>query len=499
LFLFEDGRFRNVGESEGLPTRLVSTLRIDSRGDLWIGTANRGLYRRRDGRFEHFGVEHGLPDPVIAILLEDLDANMWVASSRGIARLTRDRIEAVARGEAASLEPIVLGKADGLRSLEGSGGGFDPAGLRDRQGRLWFSTLDGIAVIDPATLPLNQVPPAVAVEQVALDDTTSRPVVAGEVGVPAGTRGVEIAYTAFSLLAPDRVRFRYRLVGFDADWHEVTGRRSAFYTNLPPDAYTFEVLAANNDGVWSTVPASLQLTVAPLWWQRRPVQASAFALMLVVTGVVVRSASLRRARARVAELEREQALSGERSRIARDLHDDIGTRLTYLALLADRSTEAGTRAELSTTARETARTMDELVWSVSANNDTLEGLVSYVIRFAERHARAAGLRCRIDAPAGIAPYPLAAEARRHVFLAIKEAVNNAVKHAGASALRIGLAVREGALDVTIADDGRGFEPDRAGGNGLTNMGDRMAAVGGSAAIETAPGRGTTVRFRMPMR
>jgi len=499
LFLLDEGRFRNVGAEEGLPTTLVSSLNIDSRGDLWIGTANRGLFRRRTGRYEHFGVRHGLPDPVIALMIEDLDANLWVASSRGISRLLRERVEAVARGEASTLDPIVLGKADGLWSLEGSGGGFDPSGLRDRQGRLWFSTLDGIAVIDPATLPLNQVPPAVAIEHVTLDEVEVRQPVAGEVPVPAGTRGVEIAYTAFSLLAPDRVRFRYRLAGFDADWHEATGRRSVFYTNLPPHAYTFEVLAANNDGLWSPAPARLRLTVAPLWWQRRTVQAAALTLLLVVTGVVVRSASLRRARARVAELEREHALASERSRIARDLHDDIGTRLTYLALLADRSADSGTRAELSTTARETARTMDELVWSVSATNDTLEGLVSYVIRFAERHARAAGLRCRIDAPATIAPYPLEATARRHVFLAIKEAVNNAVKHARASALKIGLTVSDGALEVTIADDGSGFDPEQAAGHGLANMRDRLAAVGGSAAIETVPGRGTTVRFRMPMR
>lgn len=498
LFLFEDGRFRNVGADEGLPTTLISSLFIDSRGALWIGTANRGLFRRRGDGYDHFGVRHGLPDPVIALMLEDLDANLWVATSHGISRLARNRVEGVARGDLATLEPLVLGKADGLWSIEGSGGGFDPSGLRDRQGRLWFSTLDGIAVIDPAAMPRNPIPPPVVVEHVTLDDVEVRQAVSGAVHVPAGTLGVEIAYTAFSLVAPQRVRFRYRLTGFDAHWHETIGRRSVIYTNLPPDTYTFEVLAANNDGVWSETPATLQLTVAPLWWQRVSVQASALALLLVVTGLVVRSASLRRTRARVAELEREQALAGERSRIARDLHDDIGTRLTYLALLADRSRETAARAELSSAARETARTMDELVWSVSATNDTLEGLISYVIRFAERHARAAGLRCRIDAPVVIPASPLTADARRHVFLAVKEAVNNAVKYANASVLRIGMTVGDGNLEVTVADDGRGFDASQAGGHGLANMRDRLAAVGGSAVIETAPGRGTTVRLRLPL-
>ncbi|MDP1572257.1 MAG: two-component regulator propeller domain-containing protein [Vicinamibacterales bacterium] len=498
LFVLEGERFRHLGAADGLPTRLVSTLRFDSHGDLWIGTANQGLYRMRDGRFEHFGPEHGLPDPVVALTLEDANGDLWVSTSRGISRLTRDQIEAVVSGRARSLDPIVLGKADGLRSLEGSGGGFDPAGLRDRDDRLWFSTLDGIVVIDPATLPLNPVPPPVAIEHVIVDEAAVEHGVGGQVRVPAGTRGLEIAYTAFSLLAPDRVRFRYRLARFEDEWHEAGNRRSAFYTNLPPASYTFEVLAANNDGVWSPAPATLQITVAPLWWQRRAVQALALVVLLGLTGGGVRTASLRRARARVAELEREQALTRERTRIARDLHDDIGARLTHLALLADRGAEPGTRAELSASARETARTMDELVWSVNASHDTLEGLASYAMRFTERHARAAGLTCRFDTPAAIEAYPLAAEERRHVFLAIKEAVNNAVKHAGATGLRLGMTVNARVLEVAIADDGRGFEWETSAGNGITNMGERMTAVGGSMTIESIAGGGTTVRFRVPL-
>lgn len=498
LFVLEEGRFRHIGEAEGLPTRLVSKLRFDSRGDLWIGTANQGLYRMREGRFEHFGTERGLPDSVVAFTLEDTRGDLWVSTSRGISRLTRERIDAVADGRERSLAPVVLGKADGLRSLEGSGGGFAPAGLRARDGRLWFSTLDGIVVVDPARLRLNPLPPQVTVEHVVLDEDRVDHGHGAVVEIPAGTRGIEIAYTAFSMLAPDRVRFRYRLTGFEAAWHEAGARRAAFYTNLPPDDYTFEVLAANNDGVWSRAPATLRLTVAPLWWQRSSAQLLGLAVLLALTGGGVRAVSLRRARAQLAALEREQALTRERVRIARDLHDDIGAQLTHLALLADRSEAIEVRAELSATARDTARTMDELVWSVNATNDTLEGLVSYAMRFTERHTRAAGLRCRFDAPATIAAYPLAADARRHCFLAIKEAVNNAVKHAQARELRFGASLNAGVLEIVVADDGRGVDPDAAAGNGLTNMTERMAAVGGTVAIESTPGHGTAVRFRVPL-
>jgi ligand-binding sensor domain-containing protein/signal transduction histidine kinase len=495
LMVFDGTRFARVDAEGPLPSRMISSLLVDTRRELWIGTSNQGLFRMRAGRFEHFSVAHGLPDPVVALMLEDDEANLWVATSRGISRLSRARIEDVASGVAKSLEPIVLGKADGLRALEGSGGGFDPSGLKDREGRLWFSTLAGIAVIDPDRIPINTVPPPVVVEHAILDETDLRRPRDAVVEVPAGTQSVEIAYTAFSLLEPRRVRFRYRLENFDAMWHEAGSRRSAFYTNLPPATYRFQVMAANNDGIWSEQPATLSLVVLPQWWQRRPVQFAGLALLLLLTGTGARAAAVRRARERVAELEREQALDRERRRIARDLHDDIGTRLTHLALLADDSETPDVRRQLSETARDTAHTMDELVWSVNAANDTVEGLATYVMRFAETHGRAAGLRCRFQAPDTLEGQ-LAANTRRHLFLAIKEAVNNAVKHAEAGELRLRLVVEDGTLTFEVSDDGRGMAG-HAGdptGNGLANMRERMHAVGGTVAFERPSGGGTTVRF-----
>ncbi|MGE0043759.1 MAG: two-component regulator propeller domain-containing protein [Vicinamibacterales bacterium] len=499
LFVRDGPRFTRVTDPDGgFTSRLVSALLRDSRGDLWIGTANQGLFRMREGRFEHFGVAQGLPDPVVALILEDDDGNLWVSTSHGISRLLHERIEAVASGAAASTEPIVLGKADGLRSIEGSGGGFDPSGLKDRDGRLWFSTLGGIVVVDPRHIALNTVPPPVVVENATLDEVRTVRAGAGGIVVPADTRGIEIAYTAFSLLAPNRVRFRYRLDGFDPAWHDAGTRRSVFYTNLPPGTFRFEVLAANNDGVWSPAPATVSLVVLPYWWQRRPVQLAGLVLLLVATGTGARAVALRRARARVAELERARALDDERSRIARDLHDDIGARLTHLALLADDSATPTVRRVLSAAARETARTLDELVWAVNASNDTAEGFATYAMRFAETHGRAAGLRVRFDAPASLAGHELKADTRRHLFLAFKEAVNNAVKHAGAGELRVRVAVEDGVLAVNVADDGRGLPPGGGDptGNGLTNMRARMEAVGGTLELARPAAGGTTVRFRV---
>jgi ligand-binding sensor domain-containing protein/signal transduction histidine kinase len=500
LTVYEAGRFKRLAPAE-TPARNIAALFVDSRGDLWVGTAASGLFRRRNGRYEPFGRAQGLGDALVALMLEDESGNLWVSTTRGISRLERSRIDAVANGRERSLEPIILDRSDGLLTLEGSGGGFDPSGLRDRQGRLWFSTIDGIAVVDPGAFRFNRVPPPVLIESATLQGRTLPLEEDASVQIPAGTSSIEIAYTAFSLLVPTKVRFRYRLVGFDAEWQEVGNRRVAYYSRLPPRSYTFEVIAANNDGVPSSRAASLTLTVAPFFWERLEVRLAALTVAMFGSGFGVRRFSLRRARRRLAELEREQALDRERARIARDLHDDLGARLSHIALMADAGGPADGRAQIARTAREAVQTMDELVWAVNARNDTVESFAQYAVQFAEEHLRAAGLRCRLRIQPDLGARELRAETRRHLYLAFKEAVTNAVRHAQASEVRVTLELRDGALTLEVADNGRGLPQDGGDptGNGLRNMRDRMQAAGGTLRVESAPNRGTRLVFQTPVR
>ena len=488
LSVHEGGRFRMLSPEESPPTRNIAGLVVDSRGDLWIGSAADGLFRRRHGRYEPFGVAQGLGDRLIAVVVEDRDANLWVCTARGISRLERARIEAVAEGRAASLEPIILDRSDGLLNPEGSGGGLDPSGLRDRDGRIWISTIGGIAVIDPASFPTNAIPPRVLIEGATLAD---RPAVLGENGtieVPAGTESIELTYTAFSLLSPPKVRFKYRLDGFDAQWHDAGSRRTAYYPRLPPGSYRFEVLAANNDGLWSTSPAALALTVLPFWWERWQVRVAALGLLLVVTGVAVRFVVLKRTRAELAELERQHALERERTRIARDLHDDLGSRLSLIGLIAE-----GTEASVA--ARAAAETLDQLVWTMNAQNDTAGSFAAYASRLAEEHLDAAGLTHRFHIQTGLGARELGAETRRQVYLAFKEAINNVVKHARATEVHISIGIEDQTLVVEVADDGCGFSAGSGDptGIGLAGMRERLEAIGGSAALTSTPGGGHTRR------
>jgi ligand-binding sensor domain-containing protein/signal transduction histidine kinase len=500
LSVYEGGRFRRLHEPESPPSRSISALLVDSRGDLWIGTASHGLFRRRQGRYESFGVAQGLSHQLVALIVEDMEGTLWVSTGHGISRLTRQRIEEVAAGGGARLDPIVLDRRDGLRNVEGSGGGFDPSGLRDRDGRLWFSSIDGIAIVEPASFRLNTVVPRVMIETVSLAGRPVTPDTGGAVDVPAGTAAIEIAYSAPSFLAPHQLSFRLRLRGLEDTWRDVGGRRVAYYTQLRPGDYTFEVLATNADGVASARPAMIRLLVAPFWWERRLVQGAAGTVLMLITAFGVRELSLRRARTRLAELERARALDRERARIARDLHDELGSRLAHIAILGESAASSDRDARIVGAAREASQTMDELVWTINARNDSVESLAYRVGRFAEEYIVAAGLRCRLEIPVDLTDHPLTAEVRRHLYLAAKEAVTNAVEHAQASEIGVALRQADGALLLEVRDNGRGLPAScvEATGNGLKNLGERMSAAGGRLQIESTAGAGTRISCIVPL-
>lgn len=499
LSVYEDGRFRILGPDESPPTRDIAGLLVDSRGDLWIGSAADGLFRRRHGRYDTFGPAQGLGDSLIAVMLEDTDGHMWVGTARGIMRLDRDRLEAVADGRARSLDPIVLDRADGMRSTEGSGGGFHPSGLRDRAGRLWFSTLDGIVQIDPAAFTRNQVVPQALVETATFGGQAVRPRPGQVVTVPPGTTAIELAYTAFSLTAPLKSRFRYRLRGFDEAWQDVGNRRTAYFSRLPPGEYLFEVEASNNDGVWSAAPARVRIAVQPYLWERREAQATALGALLLCTGWVVTKVSQQRARRRLADLERAHALERERTRIARDLHDELGARLSHIALVAEGAGRAETSV-LAVAARDAVEVLDELVWTVNARHDTVAAFATYASRFAGEHVAAAGLRYRTTLVGDLERYDLSSDVRRHLYLAVKEAVSNAVRHAHATEVQLHVMVEDHTLRIDVSDNGRGLPPDGGDptGNGLTSLRERTAAVGGTLRFLPGDGGGTRVLLTVPV-
>ena len=366
-----------------------------------------------------------------------------------------------------------------------------------RDGKLWIATMNGVTVVDPRSLPTNLRPPSVVIEQAFVDDKPVQIVssTGAQIKLSPGAHRLEIHYAGLSFIAPSKVRFQYRLQGLDESWVNANDRRVAYYTRIPPGRYQFHVIAAN--------------VVQPFLWQTWPFQLICALLFTGVVVALVRYASVLRFRRRLADLERQHALERERVRISRDLHDNLGADLSQLALWSELAARDANRPEetaervrnVSSLAREVIQNVDEIVWTVNPRNDSLNSFAAYVCEFSERVVTSAGLRFRWEAPDDIPAVPLPSDVRHHLFLVTKEALNNVVKHAGATEARVHLSIEAGMFLVAISDDGHGFQeaaPATNGGNGLTNMRARIADCGGQLTIHSHNGSGTTIRLSVPL-
>jgi signal transduction histidine kinase/ligand-binding sensor domain-containing protein/DNA-binding response OmpR family regulator len=317
LLRYQDGRFRSVTTAEGLPFDRVRSLHVDQDGWLWVGTEGRGLARldprdwqegKSGGRIVSVRARDGLFDEVIHTILEDSADRLWMSGNRGIFWVDRRELLEFAAGRRPSINSTAYTERDGLRNREANGGS-QPAAIRSRDGRLWFATQGGVAIVDPARIERNPIPPNVVVEQV-LSGGTALPAGRGRMSLGTAQRDLEIRYTALSFLAPANMRFRYRLEPYDAKWVDAGNRRTAFYTKVPPGRYTFRVAASNNDGVWNEQGAALELELAPHLWETGGFRLlSALTIGLIIAGGV--GWRVRTLRARALELGR---LVDERTR-----------------------------------------------------------------------------------------------------------------------------------------------------------------------------------------
>jgi hypothetical protein len=310
LARLQDGRLRAYGSREGLSNDYVLALHEDGDGVLWIGTFGGGLVRLKDGRFRSYTTKDGLYDDVVYQILEDSAGYLWMGSDKGVFRVSKQSLAAHAQG-GAPLSFTSYGRADGMKSSQCISGA-QPAGLRTRDGRLWFPTTRGVAVVDPGQLKVDARPPPVVIEEVLVDGRAI-----GPERPPPGRGRLEIRYTALSFVSPEKVQFRYRLAGFDDDWVDAGSRRTAYYTNLPPGAYEFRVTASNADGVWNETGAALRVEIAPHFYETRWFYALVvLAMLLVGAGIYhVRVLNLRRRERELARrvdeaLARIQVLDG---------------------------------------------------------------------------------------------------------------------------------------------------------------------------------------------
>lgn len=493
--------FNNFTTRNGMGSDAVTAMLEDSAGTLWIGTQSGGLTRLHAGHFKSLKpAQSGLPETVFGIL-EDTAGDLWLSSRKGIDRVRVSELNRSAEKSPGAVSVRSYGVADGMRISEASSGGH-PAAWRMRDGSLWFATLDGAAFVTPESTTINQFPPLTAIEQVLLND---RPVATEQktLEVPPGETRITVQYAGLSFVAPQKVRYRYKLEGFDKNWVEAGARREAFYTNVPPGRYRFLVLSSNNDGVWSTEPSGFNLRVNPTLLQTR------WFYGLLALGLGALAVAVYRWRVLSVEAQYKAVLQ-ERGRIAREIHDTlaqgyvaVAVQLEVTARLLETSKDAALRQleETKQLVRGSLAEARSSIWNLRSQNEA-ETLPSLLATMTESRASADGPALKLEVRGTYRSLSRAVE--KEILRVAQEAVANAVRHAQARHVQVRLRYDSNTLQLLVIDDGAGFmnaSEDLSGGGhfGLQGMRERAAAIGATLKVESRPGKGTTVDLQMDPR
>ncbi len=521
LCCWTNGGFTVWQRTNGLLDDVVSSLYEDKEHRIWIGTG-QGLCRMEgnpkttDGAVRFVSYPGLFEDRILEILEDDFE-NLWLATRRGVLRVGKKELLDFESGKIPALSPVLFGKADGMSSSV-CVNVAKPAAWKTRDGRLWFATTKGLCVTDPGiTIAKNETAPPVIVrsmmvDQKAVDLQTSRPSPSPWADAPkplamAPGRGeLEFQYAALSYIDPEKNRFKYRLEGWDRDWIDAGPRRTAFYNYVPPGHYLFRVIGSNNDGVWNEAGASIAFTLEPHYWQTWWWKSLSLLAGLAVVIGTVRSITRHRIQRQLERLAQQNAIEKERARIARDMHDDLGVRLSEILLLTELTRHSDTKTEdvpkltgkISHAARELVDNLDAIVWVVNPKNDSLDRFSDYLCETVPMYLKTTGLRCAFDVPGRLPAWPLSSEIRHHLLLVVKEALHNSVKHAHATEFKISLRLENERLLLVMSDNGRGFvrPASSAFGNGLGNMEERMKSLGGGMRLTSAPGQGTKIEIEI---
>ena len=532
------GELRSFGREEGFAVESDPwALAEDQAGQIWVGLSRGGVLRlaRGGSRFERFGPEHGLPDGPVSDLHVDARGRLWIAvqggglgrldapaspagrrprfarlttregiSSNEVRCLTEDRWGRIFVGGHRGIDRLdpETGRIEHFTTLDGLASNLVDTAGRDREGRLWFGTRRGLSQLVPVREPISLVP-SPWITGVSINGVPQR---VSELGAPrvegiemeARRSRLEIEFLALSFAPGESLRYQVKMEGFDRDWNRASGARSMVYAHLPSGDYRFLVRAVTlEDRAASVVPAEVLIVVRPPLWRR------AWFLALVTLALAAGIAALYRYR--VSHL---LALERMRTRIATDLHDDLGSslsRISYLSELARRRTEGdpeGSRlvTDIGETAREMMNSLGESIWAIDPRRDDLRSLATRIRRFAGDLLESRGIVWSLQAPADAEEVKLSPVERRQLYLVFKEALHNVARHSGASSVSMSLAVRGWRLTAVIRDDGRGFDEPAEGEtrHGLGSMTARAADLKGKLSIDSASGRGTEVRLEVPL-
>jgi signal transduction histidine kinase/ligand-binding sensor domain-containing protein len=500
VVVFDGNRFHAYSETDGLAGGSVNAVHIDDKSDVWIGT-ERGLSLLAGQRFVSWNMANGLPGERVLWIASDSGGRIWLGYSTGVASVSRSELDRAARDPSHRVTYSFLDDGDGLKGNPERG--WQSPAVRARDGKIWFRTSEGVAIIDPQDLTRNLVVPPVHVERLVADgaavDATQ------PVRLQPLTRDIEVDYSALSFAEPRNVRFRYKLEGFDSDWRDAGTRRQAFYTNLRPRAYRFRVLACNNDGVWNESGATLDFDVLPAFYQTQWFRLFC-ALVLIILAWGAYRLRVWQVTTHAQELFEEHLK--ERTRIAQELHDSLIQDVMGISLqieVTDELLPADLPAKQSL-----ARALRLCKSALDAGRRALSDLRSAPLSAADlvksfsqstkEVARDTGTV--VDVIVEGRERPLNALAGNDVLQIGRQAIINALQHAHARKIHVLLSYGERLLQIRVQDNGCGINEEtlnlrRPGHYGIAGMKERAERLGGSISIRSRVGEGTEVNLSVP--
>ena len=485
----------------------ITALYEDAVGVLWIGTYDTGLARLDRETFTRYTEKDGLFNNGVFQILEDEQGFLWLSSHLGIYRIKKQDLNDFSAGRISLITSSHFGKGDGLLSVECSSQG-QPTGFKARDGKLWFPTTQGLAVVDPKAVKFNRQPPPVVIEELTVDGHATD--FHAGVTIKPGQENLEIQYTALSLVKSQQIRFRYRLEGLDPNWINAGARRTAYYSRIPAGSYTFRVIAANSDGIWNEIGARLEVHVLPpfysTWWFR-------LLSTLAIAGVIyliwrLRTAQWKQRQAAQRAFSRELLASQERERkrIAAELHDSIGQRLVVIKNLAllrlqnlnGNLIEREQVEEICTEASSAITEVREISHDLRPYQLDRLGLTKALRSMVESVGKASTtvFSASIDDIDDL----FTPEYQIGFYRITQECLSNILKHAEASEAKVVVRRNGTRLQLLVSDNGKGFTTGgtntevRKGGFGLINLSERVQLFAGKLEIQSVPMKGATINI-----
>ena len=501
LARLDGDRFVSFTTANGLSGNYVRYLYEDKEGVLWIGTYDSGLIRFKNGEFRAIAKKDGMFSDGVFCILEDDSGWLWMNSNQGIYRTRKQDVNDFADGKITTVASAGYGPEDGLLNVEGNGG-KQPAGLRSSDGRLWFPTAGGLAVIDPKRVHHDEVAPNVLIEEIKVDqEEYAQP--ADKIVLTPGETALEINYTGIKFNSPDRLRFRYKLEGLDADWTEAGTRRTAYFSHLPYGSYTFHVLAANRDGVWNEQGALISVVIERPFYRTFWFYGILTLLFLGLIGLIysARVSQLRKI-AEAKELYTRELLESqerERSRLAMELHDSLGQSLVVIrnrALLAlskggDSNAMLDQLQEISDASASALQETREIAHTLHPYQIEALGLGTALHSLIDKFESSTQLAFTVMIPDKLVDIPN--DVAISIYRITQEWLTNIVKHATARNASVSLSTDGSKLSLNITDDGIGFDPDKVKrGLGIKGIEERARMIGASLHIASSRNSGSSL-------